>query len=297
METQAIKKPFKFSIEFGVGFEIYNICLISKPIHIKMIDNILSIIFENVIERDIELDKFVRNRFILSSFIENNKVTKLEVKYDNISKVTIDDDSIIFVSSHTRPSIAGIVNEHPDTTLPTNLPTTRNRQPHHVPPPITQRPRRQIISSFTTTNSSSTNTNDAVSSNLLRTARDLMPDLLYEVSRIIPEIPNMTRNSPGLDIIFRELSAPPASTNNSVEENTLTQIGPIIDYLNNNKVTTTRPQTEDCAICREKIDSGQLLNILPCSHYYHNRCIKESVISGNLLCPMCRTSIISNETY
>ena len=45
-----------------------------------------------------------------------------------------------------------------------------------------------------------------------------------------------------------------------------------------------------CPICTEPISEGQNINILPCDHFFHSRCIRPW-LRQNITCPMCRRRI------
>lgn len=55
---------------------------------------------------------------------------------------------------------------------------------------------------------------------------------------------------------------------------------------------------EECPICMCQYIRNQRLRVLPCSHYYHTRCIERWLTKMSTLCPMCRydlTELYSNE--
>ena len=45
-----------------------------------------------------------------------------------------------------------------------------------------------------------------------------------------------------------------------------------------------------CPICTEPINEGQNINILPCNHFFHSRCIRPW-LRQNITCPMCRRNV------
>lgn len=49
-------------------------------------------------------------------------------------------------------------------------------------------------------------------------------------------------------------------------------------------------ETQECIICREKIQKNDVCISLPCLHTYHSECVHEW-LHKKTTCPMCRTSI------
>jgi len=52
-----------------------------------------------------------------------------------------------------------------------------------------------------------------------------------------------------------------------------------------------------CSICLEPMLKGQNIQLLPCGHYYHNKCLSEWFIKKKLelCCPMCNCELNSGE--
>jgi hypothetical protein len=49
---------------------------------------------------------------------------------------------------------------------------------------------------------------------------------------------------------------------------------------------------ERCPICLCEYIRDQRLRVLPCSHYYHTRCIERWLTKMNTVCPLCRYDLI-----
>jgi hypothetical protein len=67
---------------------------------------------------------------------------------------------------------------------------------------------------------------------------------------------------------------------------------------NNNStgVNSIRIHNEACAICLDDFAEGAPVKLLPCHHGYHIHCIDPWLQGHSDLCPICKTSIIVNET-
>jgi hypothetical protein len=55
--------------------------------------------------------------------------------------------------------------------------------------------------------------------------------------------------------------------------------------LDNNEV----PMDEECPICLSNFVPGNVVYVLPCSHFYHKPCIVPWVLHRNGNCPLCKT--------
>ncbi|HLX55298.1 MAG TPA: RING finger domain-containing protein, partial [Aquella sp.] len=62
------------------------------------------------------------------------------------------------------------------------------------------------------------------------------------------------------------------------------------DIINNitSYITVTNPQIDMCAICRNKMESHNVVRSNACAHEYHFDCIREW-LSQNNMCPLCGT--------
>jgi len=61
------------------------------------------------------------------------------------------------------------------------------------------------------------------------------------------------------------------------------------------KVRFERAEEQQCAICLETFQSGELLTQLPCAHFYHVECITRW-FHDSVQCPLCRTDCGPLET-
>ena len=48
--------------------------------------------------------------------------------------------------------------------------------------------------------------------------------------------------------------------------------------------------TRKCAFCFDEFEREQVIRTLPCSHYFHNRCLKPW-FEKNAHCPVCRFDV------
>lgn len=49
---------------------------------------------------------------------------------------------------------------------------------------------------------------------------------------------------------------------------------------------------EECPICLCQYIRNQRLRVLPCSHYFHTRCIQRWLTGMSTMCPLCRYDLI-----
>lgn len=66
------------------------------------------------------------------------------------------------------------------------------------------------------------------------------------------------------------------------------------EQLNRLPLASFRPQcfegSQQCSVCLEAFDVGDMITTLPCSHYYHNTCIIQWLQQCGT-CPVCRQSL------
>ena len=51
--------------------------------------------------------------------------------------------------------------------------------------------------------------------------------------------------------------------------------------------------TKKCMICMDHFEKGEIMKLLPCSHYFHSQCLKPW-FTGNSICPTCRFNIVDH---
>ena len=47
---------------------------------------------------------------------------------------------------------------------------------------------------------------------------------------------------------------------------------------------------QECTVCFEKFNKGEIIKKLPCDHIFHNKCIKPW-LKKSVNCPNCRLNI------
>ena len=60
---------------------------------------------------------------------------------------------------------------------------------------------------------------------------------------------------------------------------------------------TTKQKLEDCQICLEDMDIGEVIGIVSCDHRYHYECIKKWIEFKNYSCPMCRGTLTEKHKH
>lgn len=59
--------------------------------------------------------------------------------------------------------------------------------------------------------------------------------------------------------------------------------------VDENNISTYESNT--CPVCLESIDKGNYLTFLPCSHFFHQSCIKNWLCEEKVNCPVCRKDV------
>lgn len=49
-----------------------------------------------------------------------------------------------------------------------------------------------------------------------------------------------------------------------------------------------------CAICLDEMNAGQEARLLPCSHFFHQDCVDDWLLTRHKSCPVCRQVVIVN---
>lgn len=65
------------------------------------------------------------------------------------------------------------------------------------------------------------------------------------------------------------------------------QIKEIINKYNDFKYEETKGEENNCAICLDKLKTGDMVKALDCSHKFHNKCIN-NWLKVKLKCPLCK---------
>eukprot|EP01018_Ginkgo_biloba_P038053 Gb_14821 [translate_table: standard] len=69
---------------------------------------------------------------------------------------------------------------------------------------------------------------------------------------------------------------------------------PVILYENESSINTNA-QVE-CAVCLSKVEQGDQIRELPCCHFFHRDCLDKWLDHQQTTCPLCRSSLIPEET-
>nr|CAB3490884.1 unnamed protein product [Digitaria exilis] len=54
----------------------------------------------------------------------------------------------------------------------------------------------------------------------------------------------------------------------------------------------TREEDEECAVCLKSFEEGDRMGAMPCSHEFHDGCIRRWLAISRL-CPLCRFALQS----
>ena len=67
----------------------------------------------------------------------------------------------------------------------------------------------------------------------------------------------------------------------------------ITDYEISGRYIFIQHSKSNCIICFDDYSNGEEIKLLPCGHFYHNKCIN-SWLKISQTCPLCRRNIITN---
>ncbi|CAA2994447.1 E3 ubiquitin- ligase RHA2B-like [Olea europaea subsp. europaea] len=54
-------------------------------------------------------------------------------------------------------------------------------------------------------------------------------------------------------------------------------------------------ELQECAICRSEFVAGEKIRELKCKHMFHRHCVEKWLQEYKATCPLCRSSIVSEE--
>ncbi|XAO22033.1 hypothetical protein I312_100796 [Cryptococcus bacillisporus CA1280] len=97
-----------------------------------------------------------------------------------------------------------------------------------------------------------------------------------------PLLPSLTENNPSFSPTLLAHPPLPSSTNNA---------GPSRDSKKHKRPTRRYFSKDECAICMDAFEKGDIVRILPCGHVFHKEECDEWLMKWRKLCPTCRADV------
>lgn len=113
---------------------------------------------------------------------------------------------------------------------------------------------------------------------------------------------NVQINSRRNQLLRREYSNSNPETSPESLGSELAQLPAVADEIRQNlpvvpyEMPANNTQVGECAVCLCKFEEGDQIRELPCSHFFHRICLDKWLDHQQTTCPLCRLSLIPEET-